>query len=116
MSAAKKGLGRGFESLIPTDLIDENFNLVAEEGWSSRKIEQYIAKMKQSLSEGPSGDDVADEYALRVAERGKVFAGHLGERLSAKVNVKLGVRGAGKIVIDFKTPEELERIQELLGE
>ena len=31
MSAAKKGLGRGFESLIPTDLIDENFNLVAEE-------------------------------------------------------------------------------------
>ena len=89
---------------------------IIEEGWSSRKIEQYIAKMKQSFSEGPSGDDVADEYVLRVAERGKVFAGHLGERLSAKVNVKLGVRGAGKIVIDFKTPEELERIQELLGE
>lgn len=26
MSAAKKGLGRGFESLIPTDLIDDSFN------------------------------------------------------------------------------------------
>lgn len=26
MSAAKKGLGRGFESLIPVDLIDESFN------------------------------------------------------------------------------------------
>ena len=26
MSAAKKGLGRGFESLIPTDLIDDSFD------------------------------------------------------------------------------------------
>src|SRR5690606_23613107 len=26
MSAAKKGLGRGFESLIPSDLIDDSFN------------------------------------------------------------------------------------------
>ena len=26
MAAAKKGLGRGFESLIPTDLIDDSFN------------------------------------------------------------------------------------------
>ena len=26
MSAAKKGLGRGFDSLIPTDLIDDSFD------------------------------------------------------------------------------------------
>ena len=31
MSAAKKGLGRGFDSLIPTDLIDETFDPTALE-------------------------------------------------------------------------------------
>lgn len=89
---------------------------IIEEGWSSRKIEQYIAKIKQGDAATLAGDDIADEYALRIAERGKVFAGSLGERLHTSVNVKLGVRGAGKIVIDFKTPEELERLQDLLGQ
>lgn len=89
---------------------------IIEEGWSSRKIEQYIAKIKQMDAADLEDDDIADEYALRIAERGKIFAGSLGDRLSTKVNVKLGVHGAGKIVIDFKTPEELERLQSLLGE
>jgi len=31
MSAAKKGLGRGFDSLIPTDLIDDSFDPTAEQ-------------------------------------------------------------------------------------
>lgn len=31
MSAMKKGLGRGFESLIPTDLIDETFDPTAQQ-------------------------------------------------------------------------------------
>ena len=31
MSAAKKGLGRGFESLIPTDLLDESFDPTASQ-------------------------------------------------------------------------------------
>ena len=31
MSAAKKGLGRGFDSLIPTDLIDDSFDPTAKE-------------------------------------------------------------------------------------
>ena len=29
MTALKNGLGRGFESLIPTDLVDEEFDLRA---------------------------------------------------------------------------------------
>ena len=28
-----KGLGRGFESLIPTELIDEEFDITAAEGY-----------------------------------------------------------------------------------
>ncbi|UTX51204.1 ParB/RepB/Spo0J family partition protein [Candidatus Saccharibacteria bacterium TM7i] len=90
---------------------------IVAEGWSARKIEQYISDVKRSGEEAAEkNDDTADEHVMRIAEQGKVFAGHLGERLNAKVDVKLGVRGSGKIVIGFKTPEELERIQKLLGE
>ena len=35
-----KGLGRGFESLIPTDLVDEEFDLTASEDKSSSELKQ----------------------------------------------------------------------------
>ncbi len=96
-------------------LISELLPKIISEGWSSRKIERYIADIKK-LNEGTIKklEDDTDEKILAIAEQGKVFAGHLGDRLKAKVAVRLGARGAGTIVIGFKTPEELERLQKLL--
>lgn len=46
MSAMKKGLGRGFESLIPTDLIDESFDVTAsQDGQVSQLRELPVAKL-----------------------------------------------------------------------
>ena len=97
-------------------LLEELVPKIIAEGWSSRKIEQYIASVKQDgdVVTDKAVDD-ADEEILRIAEQGKYFGEKLGQRLSAKVDVRLGARGAGKIVIGFKTPEELARIQEILG-
>lgn len=38
--ALGKGLGRGFESLIPTDLVDEEFDLTAKEDKTSSELRQ----------------------------------------------------------------------------
>lgn len=40
MSALGKGLGRGFDSLIPTDLVDEEFDLTAKEDKKSSELKQ----------------------------------------------------------------------------
>ena len=39
----------------------------------------------------------------------------LRTRLETKVNIRTNAKGAGKIVINFKNQEDLNRIQELLG-
>ncbi len=39
-----KGLGRGFESLIPTDLVDEEFDLTAAEDKSESKLKELKLK------------------------------------------------------------------------
>ncbi len=95
-------------------LLKEIVPRIVAEGWSSRKIEQYVANVKKGEDLTQQLDDDTEEQIFRIAERGKAFAGHLGKRLDAKVDVKVGSKGAGKIVIGFKTPEELERLQALL--
>lgn len=90
-------------------LLEELVPKIVAESWSSRKIEQYIASLK---SNDTKTEGAAKKHEL--SERDRVFSDTLTRRLDAKVNIKLGSRGAGKIVIDFKTPEELDRIQSLL--
>lgn len=96
-------------------LLSELIPKIIEEGWSARKIEQYIANVKRAADLTKQLDDDTEEQIFQIAEKGKVFAGNLGKKLEAKVDVKVGAKGAGKIVIGFKTPEELERLQQLLG-
>lgn len=84
---------------------------IISEGWSARKIEHYISTVKVRQS----GADTGVRQPI-LSDWTAAFAGQLKERLKAQVNVTLNAKGAGKIVIGFKTPEELERIQKLLGE
>ena len=44
------GLGRGFDALIPTDLVDEEFDLTALEDKKSSELKQI--KIKEILSDG----------------------------------------------------------------
>lgn len=60
----RKGLGRGFESLIPTDLIDEEFDPTAEEDASSSKLVE-ISVAEISRDEGQPRQKF-DEEALGV--------------------------------------------------
>lgn len=50
MSAAKKGLGRGFESLIPTDLIDDSFDPNSTFDPTAKQDEKVSTEMLLPLS------------------------------------------------------------------
>lgn len=89
---------------------------IISEGWSARKIEQYMVNQKQRSNEqeeaGASAEaDAQNEIALQHEARIQP----LRERLGAKVNVQVNRKGSGKIVIPFKDAEDFERLQHLLG-
>lgn len=68
-----KGLGRGFESLIPTDLVDEEFDLTAREDKSGSELKKIdIAKIYPD-EEQPRRDfspEALDALAASIKEHG----------------------------------------------
>jgi ParB family chromosome partitioning protein len=89
-------------------LIVEIIPRIIAEQWSARKVEQYMVNVKkQQKSADPVADDIAAQHNTRV----ETLKTHLKTDVAIRVNSK----GAGNIVIKFKSAEELERIQNLLG-
>lgn len=73
MPVSKKGLGRGFESLIPTDLLDESFDPTATQDEQVSelrqiKLSQIIADPDQPRSQFDQA--ALDELASSIAEHG----------------------------------------------
>jgi ParB family chromosome partitioning protein len=82
--------------------------IIAEE-WSARKIEQYIVNAKK--------EGVTSAEEARVVAPDTVFderIASLKNRLDTDVAIRVNSRGAGRIVITFKSQEELERLQSLI--
>lgn len=98
------------------EVIAELARKIIAEGWTVRKIEQYISHLKEADQVADHIEDHIEQTQIQeIAERGKVFASQLGSKLDTKVAVKVGVKGSGKIVINFTSPEELQQIQDRLA-
>jgi len=94
-------------------IIDVVPRIVAE-GWSARKVEQYIVNLKKSKADS---DEVTKEVvAAELDSRHEAAVEALRNRLNTKIDIRTNTKGAGKIVIAFKDQEDLDRIQTLLGE
>ena len=82
---------------------------ILSEDWSARKIEQYVVDLKKT----EKGD---------IGKPGSAVASHedtvqtLSDRFSTKVQIRSNTRGAGQIVISFKSEDELDRITKLFGQ
>jgi len=90
------------------ELIAELIPRIIAEEWSARKVEQYMVNVKKQQKTGEAtAENVSAQYEGRVET--------LKTRLKTDVAIRVNSKGAGNIVIKFKSTEELERIQELLG-
>lgn len=83
--------------------------VILKESWSVRKIEQYVLALKSNLIEKPSGQG---ESTVRYREEVDYFT----KRFKAPVNIRINSKGAGRIVISFKSDEDFKRIQKLLDD
>lgn len=79
MSAAKKGLGRGFESLIPTDLIDDSFNpnsvydpTAQQDEQVSREMTLPVVRLRANPDQPRRtfDQDALEELAASISEHG----------------------------------------------
>ena len=71
MSAMKKGLGRGFESLIPTDLIDETFDPTAQQDEQISEL-RNLALSDISADPGQPRRHFDEDALAELTESGRV--------------------------------------------
>lgn len=104
-----EGQARPLVNLDP-ELIEEILPLILKEDWSARRVEQFTVQLKKG------GAVTADNKGKKVSgipyeAETQQLKKHLGTNVSVKTNAK----GAGQIVIRFKSESEFQRLQKLLS-
>jgi ParB family chromosome partitioning protein len=85
---------------------------ILREEWSARKIEQFIVQIKKA-AQSPIENERRQKITT-VPYEGETK--RLGNRLATDVSVKTNSKGAGQIVIRFKSDHDFQRIKKLLGD
>lgn len=90
------------------------FSRIADEGLSVRETEALI---REGYVEPREKQDPAQKNSgtVNVTEAQFIFKEHLGDRLSTKIEIKKSPGGSGKIIVNFNSEVDLNRIIELLN-
>lgn len=109
----REGQARPLINLNP-EAIEAVLPRILKEEWSARTIEQYIVDLKKERATAKSS---SAQVGTKVAETGQFSkqVNHFEKRLRAPVQIRSNTRGAGQIVIKFKSADDFERISKLLG-
>lgn len=83
---------------------------ILDEAWSARRIEQFIVHLKKDALK-PAG---ARHASYAVTAPYEKDTKRLVKRLGADIHVKTNSKGAGQIIIRFKSDSDFQRIQKLL--
>ena len=86
---------------------------IIEEGWSARKLEQFLVQYKKQLQE--QKEKSAKNLKSLTKMPFEQNARRIATRLKTDVNIKTSARGNGRITIKFKNEEELRRIEKILS-
>ena len=90
------------------------FSRIVEDGLSVRDAEALI---KEGYVEPRNEDSITRKSTpkMAVSETQYVFKEHLGDKLSARVDIKKSALGGGKIIVNFNSEVDLNRIIEILN-
>jgi ParB family chromosome partitioning protein len=90
------------------------FSRIVEDGLSVRDAEALI---KEGYVEPRNEDSTTRKSTpkMAVSETQYVFKEHLGDKLSARVDIKKSALGGGKIIVNFNSEVDLNRIIEILN-
>lgn len=90
-------------------IIEEVLPQILKEEWSARKIEQFIVDLKKGAKQSTAAPA---KKVVTISHEKEIK--RLEKRLNTAIDIRTNAKGAGKIVIAFKSEEELTRIQKIL--
>lgn len=93
----------------------ELFERILNEQLSVREVEALLRGESVRTETVHNNPAKKTENTPGISEREFVFKEHLGDRLSAKVEIKKSAKGTGKIIVNFNSDSDLQRIIELLN-
>jgi ParB family chromosome partitioning protein len=88
------------------------YHATVEEQWSVRQLERII-KDQVSVGNAKTAPAKADPAPISIDQ--DQFRHVLAEKISAKIDIKKTANGSGKLVINFNSENDLNRIFELLN-
>jgi len=97
---------------LDADVIEEILPRILNEEWSARKIEQFIVQIKKAAKSPIENEQRQKVVAMPYEDE----MNRLVKRFSTDVSVKTNAKGAGQIVIRFKSDLDFKRIKKLLGD
>jgi ParB family chromosome partitioning protein len=89
------------------------FSRIVDDGLSVRDAEALIREGYVEPREATIKSTKASSAA--VSSKQVTFKEHLGDRLSAKIEIKKSTNGSGKIILNFNSEVDLNRIIEILN-
>jgi ParB family chromosome partitioning protein len=103
----REGQARPLVNIDPA-IIEGILPQILKEEWSARKIEQYIVQLKKH-NQNPIESKPKVTHIPYEEDTDR-----LTKRLRTDVSVKTNAKGAGQIIIRFKSDIEFKRLQKLL--
>lgn len=100
-----EGHGRQILAIKESEIQQELLDLIVRNDWTVRKAEQFVVGYKEGAK--------SRERAVSKVQTQNKTTEAIGKRLATVVTVKHMAHG-GRLVIEFKNDEDLERITDLL--
>ena len=85
------------------------YGLIVKDGLSVRKVEEMVRNL-----DGEEVSSTINSAKVKLSKEFQQVKKQLGQHFAAKVNLTVGNNGKGKIVIPFKSADDLDRIIRLI--
>jgi ParB family chromosome partitioning protein len=89
---------------VKPEIVSSIIPRIIDEGWSSRRVEQYLTELKSKGQVKHRGGRVVSSA---YTDEASAISSKVG---GAPTEIKVSARGSGQIVIRFKTEKELKQI------
>ena len=104
------GQARALLGIENPETLQKAFQKTVSKQLSVRQVEEMVAKLKNH----PENDSATDTGADNIPDEYENLREHLSHFFGTGIDFKRNTKGAGKIVIPFKSDEDLQRIVSIL--
>jgi len=103
------GHARALINIDDADVQEMIYNQIVKHGFSVRKVEEIVRDLNEDNDEKQS-----KAKKRELPGKYKSMKGQLGKLLNSRIGISMNEKGKGKIVIPFKSGDDLERIVKII--